>query len=438
MVAAWDPDLFLDDDGCLYLYYGSSNEFPLYGQELDRKTFAPVGPRQEVARLDDARHGWERFGEHNDNTFLRPFIEGAWMTRHNGRYYLQYGAPGTEFSGYADGVLVGDRPLGPFRYQDHNPFSYKPGGFARGAGHGSTFKDLFGNWWHVATTAISVKNNFERRISLWPAGFDQDGVLFCNTAYGDYPHLLPAAGEPPSADRFTGWMLLNYNKPVRTSSTAGGHAPNFAVDEDIRTAWSAASGMTGEWLESDLGAVCTVRALQVNYADQGAALTGKQDSIYHQYLVTASRDGRKWEVVVDKRKAVRDVPNDYVELPRPAEARYLRIENVHVPTGKFALSGFRVFGTGHGAVPDTVKGFTVLRGESERRNAWIKWGENDRAVGYSIFYGIAPDKMYSSILVYGANEFVLAALDKNTSYYMQIEAFNEAGIGRRTKAVRVD
>jgi hypothetical protein len=176
----------------------------------------------------------------------------------------------------------------------------------------------------------------------------------------------------------------------------------------------------------------------VNYADQGAALTGKQDSIYHQYLVTASRDGRKWEVVVDKRKAVRDVPNDYVELPRPAEARYLRIENVHVPTGKFALSGFRVFGTGHGAVPDTVKGFTVLRGESERRNAWIKWGENDRAVGYSIFYGIAPDKMYSSILVYGANEFVLAALDKNTSYYMQIEAFNEAGIGRRTKAVRVD
>jgi hypothetical protein len=39
-----------------------------------------------------------------DNTFLDPFIEGAWMTKHNNKYYLQYGAPGTEFSGYADGV----------------------------------------------------------------------------------------------------------------------------------------------------------------------------------------------------------------------------------------------------------------------------------------------------------------------------------------------
>jgi hypothetical protein len=27
-----------------------------------------------------------------------------------------------------------------FEYQQHNPFSYKPGGFARGAGHGATFQ----------------------------------------------------------------------------------------------------------------------------------------------------------------------------------------------------------------------------------------------------------------------------------------------------------
>ena len=46
-----------------------------------------------------------------DNTFLDPFIEGSWMTKHNGKYYFQYGAPGTEFSGYADGVVVGDNPL---------------------------------------------------------------------------------------------------------------------------------------------------------------------------------------------------------------------------------------------------------------------------------------------------------------------------------------
>jgi hypothetical protein len=53
------------------------------------------------------------------------------MTKNNGKYYLHYGAPGTEFSGYADGVVVGDNPLGPFTPQSL-PFSFKPGGFARG------------------------------------------------------------------------------------------------------------------------------------------------------------------------------------------------------------------------------------------------------------------------------------------------------------------
>ena len=81
--------------------------------------------------------------------------------------------------------------LGPFTYQSHNPFSYKPGGFARGAGHGATYQDKNGNWWHVSTMIVNVKNNFERRIGIWPAGFDKDGVMYCNTAFGDYPTYLP-------------------------------------------------------------------------------------------------------------------------------------------------------------------------------------------------------------------------------------------------------
>lgn len=178
-IGGWDPAFFTDDDGRLYMYNGSSNRYPLYGVELDRKTLAPRGTRKEMYLLEPWRYGWQRFGEHMDDTFLDPFIEGAWMTKHNGRYYLQYGAPGTEFSGYSDGVVVGRTPLGPFVPQSM-PFSYKPGGFANGAGHGSTFTDKWGNYWHVSTIAISVKNNFERRIGIWPAGFDNDGVMYCN------------------------------------------------------------------------------------------------------------------------------------------------------------------------------------------------------------------------------------------------------------------
>ncbi|MDZ7633555.1 MAG: family 43 glycosylhydrolase [Bacteroidales bacterium] len=86
------------------------------------------------------------------------------MTKKDGRYYLQYSGPGTEFKSYADGVYVSDNPLGPFNLQSHNPFAGKPEGFASGAGHGSSFSDKYGNFWHIGTITISQKHVFERRI----------------------------------------------------------------------------------------------------------------------------------------------------------------------------------------------------------------------------------------------------------------------------------
>ncbi|MGE5498803.1 MAG: discoidin domain-containing protein, partial [Syntrophothermus sp.] len=434
--AAWDPAIFADDDKRLYLYHGSSNTFPVYGVELDRKTFALKGERKELLKLHDDIHGWERFGEHADNTFLRPFIEGAWMNKYNGKYYLQYASPGTEFSGYGDGVYVGNSPLGPFSYQSHNPFSYKPGGFARGAGHGSTFQDIYGSWWHISTISISVKNNFERRLGLWPAGFDSDGILFCNTAYGDYPHFLPDGKGDHLKSKFTGWMLINYGKPVTASSSLGAFVPNYAVDEDIKTYWSAASGNKGEWLTSDLGEESTVNAVQINYADQDAELMGKQHDIFHQYILYYSEDGNDWKILADKSENRQDVPHDYIEFGKPVKARFIKLENMHVPTGKFALSGLRVFGRGNSAKPDSVKEFIVLRGNSERRNAWLKWRLQNDAAGYVIYSGVEPGKLYTSVMVYGKNEYYFTAMDKYRTYYFAIEAFNENGIGPRTSTVK--
>lgn len=437
--AAWDPAFFLDDDGRLYLYHGSSNTYPLYGIEIDRKTLQPIGEHKELVRLHEDIHGWERFGEHYDNTFLKPFIEGSWMNKHNGKYYLQYGAPGTEFSGYADGVYVGDMPLGPFTYQPHNPLSYNAGGFARGAGHGASYQDKFGNWWHVSTISISVKNNFERRIGIWPAGFDRDDLMYCNTAYGDYPTYLP---KGPDSDHLgaisPGWMLLNYNKPVRVSSTLGGFVPNYAVDESIKTYWSAKTANKGEWIESDLGDVSTVHAIQINFADQDAEILGKVPGLYHQYKIYSSLDGQTWTTLVDKSKNQTDVPHDYIELQKPIESRFIKLENWHMPTGKFAISGLRVFGLGHGNKPLPVRGFVPLRGESEPRNAWLKWQANRDATGYVIYSGIAPDKMYTNVMVYGANEYYFGAMDRDRTYYFQIEAFNENGISERSPVYKCE
>jgi len=434
-IGGWDPAFFTDEDGRYYMYNGSSNRYPLYGIELNRKTMQPYGTRKELYLLEPWRFGWQRFGEHMDDTFLDPFIEGAWMTKHDGKYYLQYGAPGTEFSGYADGVVVGDDPLGPFIPQSM-PFSYKPGGYARGAGHGSTFQDDWGNYWHISTISISVKNNFERRLGIWPAGFDKDGVMYCNQAFGDYPIYLPEGPEDNQKSLFTGWMLLNYNKPVTVSSTYGSYNANNAVDEDIKTYWCAATGNSGEWIQSDLGSVCTVRAIQINYADQDAEFLGKSLGVYHQYRLFESKDGKKWDLLIDKSTNRKDVPHDYVEMAKQVKTRYLKLENIHMPTGKFAISGFRVFGLGSGEKPQDVKGFTVLRTEKDKRSAWLKWNQVSDAYAYNIYMGIAPDKLYNCIMVYNVNEYWLKAMDREIPYYFAIEAINENGKGERSTVIK--
>jgi xylan 1,4-beta-xylosidase len=435
---AWDPAFFYDQEiNRLFLYWGSSNDRPLLGTEVNVKTLQSEGFTKAVIGLHDEDHGWERFGEYNDNTFLQPFIEGAWMTKYNGKYYLQYSAPGTEFSGYADGVYLSSDPLDGFAYQSHNPFSYKPGGFIRGAGHGATFQDQYDNWWHTSTMVIGVKNNFERRIGMWPSGFDADGVMYCNTAFGDYPTYLPIQEADHLNDPFTGWMLLNYQKPVKGSSTFGGFQLNYAVDEDIKSYWSAKSGNPGEWFQSDLGEISTIRAIQVNFADQDVHLLGKIDSLYHQYKIFISNDEKKWKVLIDKSQNKKDVPHDYIELSEALEARFVKIEIVNMPAGKFALSGFRVFGRGNGDVPPMVENFIALRADpgkfGERRSAWLSWKQNPLADGYVIYWGKAPEKLYGSIMVYGKNDYYFTGMDRTDSYYFQIEAFNNNGTSELSK-----
>lgn len=119
------------------------------------------------------------------------YIEGAFLHKINGTYYFQYATPGTEFPTYGDAVLVSDKPLGPFTWQKHNPYSVVPSGYTQGAGHGSTFFDKYGKLWHASSISVGVNHNFERRLGLWPAGVDQDGLLFCNQYFADYPKDIP-------------------------------------------------------------------------------------------------------------------------------------------------------------------------------------------------------------------------------------------------------
>ncbi len=124
-------------------------------------------------------------------------------------------------------------------------------------------------------------------------------------------------------------------------------------------------------------------------------------------------------------------------LSKPVRTRFIKLENIHMPTGKFAISGLRVFGKGAGQKPDTVKQFIVLRSENDSRNALIKWITVNNATGYNIYWGIAPDKLYNNVMVYNDNQYYFKPMDKGRTYYFSIESFNENGISEKTKPIEV-
>lgn len=475
--AFWDPDLFQDDDGRVYLYWGCTNTQPIWGIEMDPETMLPIGEKIPLIYGRESELGYERPGDNGvanqENSVVyqhlkkwfhpetgkiefpagmetmggysaeamtamflsvgKPYIEGAFMAKHDGKYYLQYACPGTQYNTYADGVYVGESPLGPFTLQKSNPYSSKPGGFITGAGHGSTIQDNFGNYWHASTMRISVNHDFERRIGLFPAGFDDDGVMFCNQNFADYPHEVPK-GRFDAAAQQPKWMLLSYNKKVTASS---GEHPELAVNENIRNWWSADTAEPGEWLCVDLGKAEDVRAIQVNIADEalspefppeeygsdrGDRRIELEPQLSH-YTIETSHDGEKWIILEE---VARECSNGYYEYTNGISARFIRVVGGKLPYGQvMRISGLRIFGNGSGEKCEAAQAKAERVGDLE---AMVSWQPIENAQGCNVRYGIAPDKLYMSWMVYGAEEVKLTTLIKGQEYYVCVDSFNENGI----------
>ena len=446
----WDPGLLKDDDGRWYLYWDSSNVFPIYGIEIayaDGK-LAYKGRAIPLFNLHPEEHGWERFGQDHNGLLAngqptRPYVEGAWMTKHGGRYYLQYGAPGTEFNVYANGTYVSDNPLGPFRYADNNPIAYKPGGFVHGAGHGSTFEDAHGNWWNTGTPWIGYNWTFERRINMFPAKFEADGTFWSSSRFGDFPQYVPSEKVADPDSLFTGWMLLSYRKPASASSTMGDFAADRATDENPQTFWVAAANKPGETLTVDLGAPKTVRAVQINFADYKSGRFGDAPDIYTEFALEQSLDGRSWQTLARTEPPRRDRPNAYFELPEPVRTRFIRYVHGHVGAANLAISDIRVFGNAGGRAPAIPSGVSALR-HSDQRDATVRWRKAVGAAGYNLRFGIQPDRLTQTYQLWadqlGSSAVLqkdLRSLNVGVPYWAAVEAFNESGVSKLSRVVRI-
>ena len=423
-----DPDLFVDDDGKVYLYWGCSNVDVISGIQLDPDDcFAPVGKEVVLITHREKEFGWEQPGDKNEMA-APGYNEGPNIFKHEGKYYLHYAAPGTQYDSYGDGLYVSDSPLGPFEHVEYSPVSVKPGGWMTGAGHGDTFLDKYGNWWHVASTVISQRMNFERRIGFFPMVMTPKGHIYALTEWSDYPYVLPDGPQDFSVKApWTGWMDLSIHKTVTVSSELEGHEASKAADNSIKTWWSAATGDPGEWVCVDLGKICRINAVQPNFADQDFCFySPEHPQTPYRYKVEVSRDGKAWREVFDRSDASKDNPHELLVLPKALKARYVRVLNLERLTGRFSVFDLRVFGLASGRKPEAVTGLSAERGEDPRRRR-VSWPASDGAQGYVLRWGTDPDELYLTCQS-ETPEVELGLFSVGQSYYFRVDAFNESGV----------
>lgn len=440
-----DPCLFIDDER-FYFYYGLGAEQSTTFFEVNPETFEEIEGTKKVLReyitdVKECTSGYhfgrrELYDEIDASAWMGKFQkipcpEGAWIVKNNDKYYLQYATPGTICNWYCDIVMESDSANGGFIEQPYNPVSLKVGGFIGGAGHSCVFKDKYGNWWQATSMWIGNHDEFERRIGLFPVSFDAKGRMRTHTVLGDYPMLLPQKKFEPQDISAFGWMLQSFNKACMASSSLSGFEPEKAADENVRTWWSAESGNAGEHFVMNFGKKVQINSVQINFAEQDINPEAPKETDYHAYKLYTSNDGHTWKLLADKSGNKTTVPHEYLELSKPVEASYMKVENVHTPKeGKFALLDLRVFGSGYSDKPGQVKELSVKRNQEDGRYASIAWNKAFGADGYLVRFGYQPDFLNQCIQVKGneTTELLLHILTKGVKYYYRVDTYNDSGI----------
>jgi xylan 1,4-beta-xylosidase len=121
-----------------------------------------------------------------------------------------------------------------------------------------------------------------------------------------------------------------------------------------------------------------------------------------------------------------------------ASSRYLKITNLEVPGGNFAISSFRVFGKGDGKTPEKIENFEVKRNPNNKRSVNLTWNKPENVTGYNISFGVDKNRLYQNYMVYQDTTLTINILNSTLSYYFSIESFNENGITSNDKIVSIE
>ncbi|SPE54910.1 Glycoside hydrolase family 43 [Verrucomicrobia bacterium] len=338
-----DPMLFSDEDDRLFLYWGCTMSGGIWGAELDANHPTKVITRPvELIPFEPATQPWEALGDWNQDP-TSGWVEGSWMLRRNGKYFLSYSAAGTQNRTYAMGCYTAKSPLGPFSPQKRNPIFRSIDGLVTGTGHGCIVAGPEDRLWTFYTIRAGVVHGFERRLGMDRVEVDANGELFVPSA-SSLPKWLPGkvrAGKSPD----TGWLPINGGQPTFASTTAANLQARFAVDNDMRTWWQPSADDARPTLTSRFNAPAAIQAVRLIWRDLGLDTHRGVNPGPFRYRVELETKKDQWTTVLDRAQSTDDLLIDYRECSA-AVGTSARLVIIGWPEGITpGVAEFSVFGS---------------------------------------------------------------------------------------------
>lgn len=322
-----DGQSFKDDDGSIYLYWGTWGIYKDFGCGCGKLS-------EDMKSFDTTRL--------IVNTEAVNFFEAPYVLKHNSKYYLFYSCDHCEDASYHVEYATADAPMGPYKYGG-KVLTTNSDGTVHGPGHNSIIKE--GNDYFIVYHRHNNPHSnrgFHRQICIDKLEFNPDGTV------------KPVVPTHDGHGYFATPQIKSENlalcKKIEASSFYNNDfKPEYAVDDNNGTLWKPAT-CGNEWITVDLGKTQNVKTVftQFEYATR-----------FYQYYIETSLDNKSWKMFADKRNN-RLAGSPCVDFGN-AKARFVRLVFTGGEKNGFrgAIWNIKIFNSVENSLPQQWLGLTA-------------------------------------------------------------------------------